>query len=268
MCADSVVLNQKAVYVLLGGANMMGTLSYRLEMMLLARTNLLEKVQESRRARRQSSTTTSNSVSYLNNKTESATTGGVTLKQIDQWMSNIYMQWIRNSEDLLELLSTRLPKLLASHPPQSIRLIVLDGIAHLFRHSEDTSGRPSKEYWQARSITFFKVAGLCKQLSDQFQVPIVILNQATARIDTSPSTTINNNAYTYADQVEPALGPSWKQCVNVSVFLTNTDLTFRPSQTTVDVRKRRVTCLKAPHIHSQATMEFYIDKRGTVRICD
>ncbi len=252
MCADSVVLKQKAIYILLGGSNGLGRISHRLETMLLARTNLLEKVQELRRRKK-----TSDAL-LPSTHVESS----VTLEQIDLWLSNVYVQWIRNSEDLMELLSTRLPKLLATHPARTVRLIVLDGIAHIFRHAEDIIGMPSRQHWQARSVTFFKLSSLCKRLSDQFQIPFVIVNQATTRIDALSSTTNQE------DRLEPALGLSWKQCVNSSFFVTSREAIFLPSNSGAPVRRRRLECLKAPHVPNQATMEFYIDQRGTVRICE
>lgn len=254
MCADSVVLNQKAVYVLLGGSNGLRGIAHRLETMLLARTKLLEEVQEWR-TRNRLKTTQTDVIDDSRAKL---------FEQIDLWLSKVYIHWIRNSEDLMDLLTKSLPKLLASHPPKSIRLIVLDGIAHIFRHAEDGNGMPNRQHWQTRSVNFFTISSHIKRLSNQFQIPFVILNQATTRIEVFPSTLCCTKE---GDRLEPALGLSWKQCVNSSFFVTRTSATFLPSNTTIAVSRRRLECIKAPHVPTKAAMEFYIDQRGTVRIC-
>lgn len=329
LCADSVMLQQKAVYVLLGGgSNAVGQISRRLETMLLARTNLLEQVLEMRMKRksRRGLTVADDDNENENDSTPSSSTSttgssSVTLQQIHQWLQNIYLHWIRNTEDLMEFLKSSLPKLLLASSPPSMRLVVLDGIADLFRHADHhnhhdlgggstTTKMPGREHYQERSAAFFQISKLCKQLSEEFQVPFVVLNQATTRIDdtTSPTTTTTTTTSTSSraagtnhhhqqqhtagneDRLEPALGLSWKQCVNASFFVTATQVTYQPSHqsssstttrsTTTSsitnkstgqqdlVRRRTLKCLKSPHVPGNATLPFYIDHRGTVRICE
>ena len=293
MCADSVIMHQKAVYVVLGGGpNSIGILARRLETMLLARTNALEHLREKGRRTNhgrdhtRGGSTTDLPGMEMDTTTENSTSastayGSAPRRRVNQWLQNIHLHWIRNTEDLMEFLRTSLPTLLAGESPKSVRLVVLDGIAHLFRYAEHdlpTTGGSSlqgREHYQSRSSTFFEISKICKQLSEEHQVPVVVVNQATTRISNDSDLSIlnqnrpvrNNCSDVEQDRLEPALGLSWNQCVNSSFFVTTTQATYQPSGST-PVRRRRLSCLKSPHVASNATLSFYIDHRGTVRICE
>jgi RecA/RadA recombinase len=234
LCADSVMLQQKAVYLSLGGAGSgnLGILAHRLKRMLSARS--------------------------MNH----AGGGGAAFSpaEIRRYLNNIFFHWVRNTEEFMDLLQRGLPKLLTMHS-SDIRVVVLDEIASLFRYAEH-DGILDRTYWQERSLSFFKLSTLCKQLSEQHQIPFVILNQATTRIQHGGS-----NCNTTGGRLEPALGLSWRQCVNASFFVDNTSIMIKSnSSTSALTRKRRLVCLKSPRISSLAVMEFYIDDRGTVRL--
>jgi hypothetical protein len=227
LCADSVLLQQKAVYLSLGGtgSQSLGILAHRLKIMLLARMNQGKKV--------------------------------VAMAEILPYLGNIFFHWVRNTEEFMDLLQYGLPKLLESH--RDTRVVVLDDIASLFRQAEH-EGVLDRRYWQERSSTFFQLSTVCKKLSEQYEIPFVILNQATTRIQDDIGTSSSS-------RLEPALGLSWRQCVNASFFVDNTSTLVR-SKSNAPARKRRMVCLKSPRIPSQAVIEFYIDERGTVRLSD
>ena len=118
----------------------------------------------------------------------------------------------------------------------------------------------SSSMWhQQRAITFFQISNLCKLLSTQFQIPFVIINQATTRIivddeESDAATTLNTT------KLEPALGLAWSQCVNSTFFVTKKG---EETLSTMSRRRRLVQCLKAPHISSDDSFwEFTIDQGG------
>lgn len=109
------------------------------------------------------------------------------------WLDRILTKAVVNTDDLKSLLA-ELPSLLEKNP---IAVIVIDNISDLFR------GTLSSESHVERSADLFAVASRLKALSEQFQVPVLVVNQV-ATVGTS---TI------------PALGLSWAQCVNRSYFV-------------------------------------------------
>ena len=265
LCADSVMLHQKAVYVALGGgsSSSLGIAAHRLRCMLLARLRT-----------HSSGSSTSNA------------TPAVSDEMIQhQYLRNVYFQWVRNTEEFMELLQLGLPKLLDSqqHPSTGgTRVVVLDGIANLFRHPEHHEYTLKRNYWQERSSTFFQLSTLCKKLSEHYQVPFIILNQATTCIQEdgiAASSSRSNSCHdTATSRLEPAMGLSWRQCINASFFVDNTNTLILSSnnenkksdssRAPITRRRRRMVCLKSSRVSSQAVIEFYIDPRGTVRLTD
>lgn len=156
-------------------------------------------------------------------------------------LRNVFVNWVRNQEDLLELLERKLPNLLTNHP--TISVVVLDGMAALFRgHAPERV----KSQWLDRSVKFFQIASICKKLSFAHQVPFLVTNEATTKIY---STSIIEST------LEPALGLSWAQSVNASLFVHR-----GPS------RIRRLTTIKSPHVTSTVVGEFTIERQGAERI--
>ncbi len=263
LCADSVMLHQKAVYVAVGGgsSSSLGIAAHRLRCMLVARLR-------------------------IHSNSSSTVPRALSDEMIQkQYLCNVFFQWVRNTEEFIELLQLGLPKLLESQHHSSIagrstRVVVLDGIANLFRHAEHHEYVMDRNYWQERSSTFFQLSTLCKMLSEKYQVPFVILNQATTRIQDDGIPASGSNSYydTGTSRLEPALGLSWRQCINASFFIDNTDTMVRSSNndnTHADssstpplTRIRRMVCLKSPRVSSQSVIEFYIDPRGTVRLTE
>ena len=230
---------KKAVYISLGGGrNYLGTISKRLQTMLASRW-------------------------IRNNNPPRSNTQQQ--QQQQQLLANIFLQWIPNSDELLDTLQTALPRLLNLHNP-TISLVVLDGIANLFRLETNH---------QKRSNLFFQLSSRCKAISDQFKIPFLIVNAATTKIQNE-----NNNPFGNSSSfLEPALGLSWAQCVNSTFFVTRqagttttTTTTTIPTttqsnqSTTITVPRRILRCVKSPQVPANAAIEFYIDCRGTVRI--
>lgn len=268
LCADSVLLQEQAVYISLGSSSSgreWGRVAHRLECMLQARLA--------------SSTTISS---------HSAASTSATKTAVKTLLRDVLLQSVRNTEDLKDVLQTSLPRLLQQscnkYKKRRIRLVVLDGIASLFRHAEhgtSTLLTTPQGFWQERAAAMFQVATICKKLAEEHQVPFVIINQATTRIiGLNNKNETSGKGASSSSRLEPALGLAWKQCVNASWFVSNTDSLVRLGSSISNnnttstagscrhstARKRKIVSLKSPRLSCQATMEFYIDARGTVRL--
>jgi hypothetical protein len=272
LCVDALLCstNQttKVVYIALGGSsNFLQTISYRLNAMIQTRLS----------NENHNNNNNNNNNKYTNNinnnnvvdETSSTTT---TSAQAYDYLTRIFLRWICNTEELMELLQVRLPKLLGEH---STSVVIIDGISNLFRiqeTEEDVYGNTrtdnSSMWHQQRAITFFQISNLCKLLSTQFQSPFVIINQATTRIienDDGNTTNTNRTTATRTTKLEPALGLAWSQCVNSTFFVTRKEQQETLSSLTSSSSRRRrlVQCLKAPHISSDNSFwEFTVDQSG------
>jgi hypothetical protein len=166
-------------------------------------------------------------------------------------------------------LQNGLPRLLKLNP--TISIVVLDSIASLFRIQDENIPNP----WQHRSTMFFQISSLCKSLSSVYQIPFLVINEATTKIANTDNAFVSSSN----QRLQPALGLSWSQCVNSTFFVTRGATTTIQSQSqsqpevnqpttrsTVPVVRRLLRCIKSPRAPANATVEFYIDYRGAVRI--
>ena len=254
-------IKKKAVYIQLGGSSrFLQTASRRLEQMLLSRM-----------------------VTNMNDGDDPAASAKNEEEIVHDCLTRILVHWICNSEELMELLRTSLPRLFRKHP--NISLVVLDGIANLFRLLPEQEQQSSKSnLWHDRAIAFFQISNLCKELSSRYGAPFVILNECTSKI----SNEVTRQQFQTNATLEPALGLSWSQSVNCSFFVqresiaaTNVTMGLHQNQsetrqsntkdncnaTKQNVSIRTLRCLKAPHIsfeHSVA--RFWIDESGIISI--
>lgn len=184
-------------------------------------------------------------------------------EQVHECLTRILVHWVCNSEELMLLLQTSLPMLLRQH--DTVSLVVLDGIANLFRLVEDgPQGRSNP--WHDRAVTFFQISNLCKELSSRFGVPFLVLNECTSRIKSETN---------QQSVLEPALGLAWAQCVNASFFVRRQSTQYfnaseknsgeNANKAPQAACRRILQCLKAPHISSEHSVaKFWIDGSGVV----
>ena len=196
---------------------------------------------------------------------------GTAVETNHRLLSHVWLHGIRNSDDLMELLDVKLPRLLQQNP--TISLVAMDSIASLFRVNEDNNNIPMMKHdpktdsqWKDRSVALFRISTRCKYLSTAYDVPFVIVNDVTTKTVPNHSSMIS--------KVEPALGLSWSQCVNTSYFATR--LKGNPIQSTRSEKqnddstgqahpiKRVLRCLHSPTVQSGTTVEFQIDDRGAI----
>ena len=135
-----------------------------------------------------------------------------TTMELQPLLRRFWMRSIRNQDELLELVHSELPPFLQKqHSKRSspVRLVVFDGLAHLFRVAEN---------YMERSSTFFELSSRLKQLSLEYQVSILCTNQVTSRI-IIPSSDGRSSLYNTDNHLQPALGLSWAQCCNASFMI-------------------------------------------------
>ncbi|GKZ00174.1 hypothetical protein MPSEU_000970600 [Mayamaea pseudoterrestris] len=119
----------------------------------------------------------------------------------------------------------------------NIQVLVLDDIASLFRFLDGT--------FAARSAALFQLAASLKRISDEFKLPILVLNQVTSKISiTSSSHCVD----------EPALGLSWAQCVNQTFSVAKS------------VSGRRTLTLDRSPFYGQEQVDFEVQDCGPVML--
>ena len=273
-CVDCVLLRQQqVVYVGLGGSNILGIVPRRLQSMIKSRLLLRLVAEQQQQPQHQGSQTT---------QKKSSSSSSSSMEDIDAtvkyYLSNIFLHWVSNEEDLLEVVAAggSLQRCLHVLAPK-VSLVVLDGISNLLR-LPDTQDLPSSHFCQERATLFFQLSSRLKLLSSMFQVPILIVNGATTKIMT----------YAGEKSLEPALGLSWNQCVNSTYFIgrrpggyydsthvgvaddENGDTSQHQSQQATtgssSVVRRILRCKKSPLNRSEESIDFYIDSGGTFPI--
>lgn len=138
---------------------------------------------------------------YLSLGTSSVTKTAQRLEHMaEDRLDKILTSGIVNQDDLMRVLEEDLPILLADH---TVKVVVLDSIADLFREPDTTAER----YWIARrSSLLFQVATQLQAYAEDFQIPILIVNQVSQRFDQESSV--------------PALGLAWAHCIQHSFMCT------------------------------------------------
>jgi RecA/RadA recombinase len=169
---------------------------------------------------------------------------------LQQYLRRFWMRSIRNADELLELLQTGLSQFLEQRrtAKQPVRIIVLDGLAHLFRVAEN---------YMERSSTFFEMSSLLKQLSSQYQVSILCTNQVTSRLPSSDDEQQqpqqqSKTHFSSTETLQPALGLSWAQCCNSSFMVKRNS------------KQRRLVAQRSPFLPSNHTVPFELQPQGAV----
>jgi RecA/RadA recombinase len=115
-----------------------------------------------------------------------------------------------HSLDELNAVLTQLPLLMRL---RSVRLVVVDSIASLFRAGATDGESTAQQFLFERSNFLFSFARRLRALADEFGAAIVVTNQVADAIATDNN---NNNA---GAPVYAALGPSWSACVTTRLAL-------------------------------------------------
>lgn len=142
-------------------------------------------------------------------------------------LSQILTHSIRNHDDLFTLLREDLPARLQgqalTHPPHHshpVALIVLDSIADLFRLGNgDDVVDVDKTAIAQRSYRLFEIAALLRALSDQYGIPVLVVNQVSSNLSNDLNTSKNCSSSGKSSTTIPTLGLSWANCVNTSYLV-------------------------------------------------
>lgn len=154
--------------------------------------------------------------------------------EIRNVLSQIGLLSLRNEEEFIEFVERDLPTLLNGQSngahgqsghrrPTKIGLIALDGIAGFFRFSDPLFQRSRNSMFHfQRSSRLLRVSAHLRRLSDAHDVHVLITNQVSAFIpptlgggSSDPSSFIP----TTPEQVVPALGLVWSNCVTTRYIL-------------------------------------------------
>ncbi|CAH0475156.1 unnamed protein product [Peronospora belbahrii] len=152
------------------------------------------------------------------------------------FLDGIFIEQLYTVDELMMLLQTRLPALLAE---QNTKLVVLDSVAAVFRLESTSSVKDAAE----RSRTMFHMTNCMRILSDEYGVVFVVTNQVTGDFD--PRSAANGNGLC------PALGLSWSHCINQRLMI------FRNIAST----QRQLEVMFSPHLPSK-TCNFQVTSDG------
>jgi len=110
-----------------------------------------------------------------------------------------------------------------------VEVIIIDSIGALFRTPDDVhkpnstnsySGPNSNMelgFVHARAKILFQASGVLKRLSDQYDVPILVVNEVTS-LDPKTNSSLLNESYSTPNR--PSLGLAWSCCINHRYRLT------------------------------------------------
>lgn len=205
----------KAIYVSMGEGIRSVTIARRLEQMVRARLN-----------------------NDGNNVDEVSICNDAIIKRI---LSRIILISIHNEDEFADFVDGDLPDLLYRIDDcnglrrrwTKIGLVALDGIAGFFRFSDLSSLNRHDEkslFFQCRGPRLLRLSSRLRELSDVYDVPVLITNQVTAfaeQISAScpePSSVLSTT--NFGEQLRwavPALGLAWSNCVTTRYILRRTE---------------------------------------------
>ncbi|KAL6074484.1 DNA repair protein xrcc3 [Balamuthia mandrillaris] len=128
-----------------------------------------------------------------------------------------------NCKSLAQLWRLLLTELASLIPARHVRLLVIDSIAALYR--EDFGTDQTAE----RARVLFSHAALLKQIADNFNMVVLVVNQVSAYFPSSSSTLgttsffdLSSASPSSSSKVVPALGLAWSNCINVRLLCSKT----------------------------------------------
>lgn len=133
-------------------------------------------------------------------------------------LHNIYIKSVSSIEQLFQSMLKQVPLLVQQ---RNVRLVIIDSIAALLRHEYGSGAAQIIE----RSRVLFSQANQLKQIADQLQVVVVVINQVTDYVD--DSRLITSDLISTKKRVVPALGLAWSNCINTRLLLTKTRSVYR-----------------------------------------
>jgi DNA-repair protein XRCC3 len=152
-------------------------------------------------------------------------------------MDGIYIERISTRIDLIQRLQRVEPLLQHGQGKRRVKLLVIDSVANTYRDLQDgmgaaaTGGGGAGELTE-RSEALFRLSGILRKYADEYQIAVVVTNQAVDCISSNSSISTSSTQqlhqhltaglqlHSKGRQVAPALGLAWANCVNTRVFLS------------------------------------------------
>ena len=184
-----------------------------------------------------------------------------TVPSTRQLLERIQLSSVLNEEDLFELLAGKLQKQMARHKGH-IKILILDSIADLYRGGGAYGGGAVEAKAQ-----LFHIAALLKKLSHQFQVPVLVINQVVAVVQSKQNvvgTRLSSILPLPRDGLKPALGLSWANCVNTSYLTSRKEIFSNLSYNIGRASRfeRSLSLYKASHTACCQSASFCIQEAG------
>ncbi|KAL5008487.1 hypothetical protein ScPMuIL_014068 [Solemya velum] len=161
------------------------------------------------------------------------------LKQPVRFGDNIFIEHVSDMEGLSECIRVKLPILLSKG---RVQLVIVDSVAALFRCEYEMG-----EMVQ-RAKRLSSLAAQLHQLSYQYNIPVVCVNQVTASMKNEGRKLI------------PALGLTWSNQVTSRLMLSRTNQSVRVDGHTETI-VRQFEVLFAPHL-PRSQVPYIIDQEG------
>lgn len=159
---------------------------------------------------------------------------------------NIYIKHVGSIDQLFHSMLKQVPPLVQQ---RNVRLVIVDSIAALLRYEYGSGTSQMVE----RSRVLFSQANQLKQIADQLQVVVVVINQVSDYVD--DSRLVLSDFASHKKRVVPALGLAWSNCINSRLLLSKTRSTYRGavSSSTVSNASDDGTLWSKPLVHLMAS---------------
>ena len=179
----------------------------------------------------------------------------------EELQNNASVMQVDTPEELWEAVDQRLEHLLTETP---VRLLVIDSIGALYRTSADESAASRAAAHGQRAQLLMRLAARLKQISDRFDLAMIILNQVSdkpfdeqKRRDAAPWELGACGTPDGSARV-PALGIAWGSCVNTRLVLTRH---AHLAETGGETFSRRLHVAWSPRV-PEGSVAFEIQQRG------
>ena len=158
---------------------------------------------------------------------------------------------------------------------QSYSMIIIDSVAALFQESLDASNTSivnvhslSKVDYATRAVQLFELSSRLKQLNSNYNISILVVNHVTAAIK-HESDLLGGNIDS-AENLKPALGLAWDQCITTRIMLSNPRKKFimsseRSENGRVPVSEKVMTIQHSPCFPSKS-ISYSIQEAGFMAV--
>lgn len=197
-------------------------------------------------------------------------------------MDGIYIERISTKIDLMQRIERIEPLLQHGQGKKRVKLLVIDSVANIFRDLQDDGGvgrggvGGGAGELTERSEALFKLSGILRKYADEYQVAVVVVNQAVDCINNNNKggaqqqhqhVTAGLQLHSKGRQVAPALGLAWANCVNTRVFLSRDSDSNYAAEGGGQPVKRRMAIVFSPYL-PQWECRYIVEERGVKGVAE